>query len=159
FVAQGNLPALTFLRLPHDHFGAFATAEDGLGTPDQQMADHDYAIGRIVERLSTSPFWESTVIVVIEDDAQNGADHVDAHRSIALCAGGPAKRGGAIVSTPSAPPTILRTMELLLALPPLGQTDGFAPPIAEAFDVRANLAPLRAIVPAVLRSSKLPLPP
>jgi hypothetical protein len=158
YVAKGDLPALTFVRLPHDHLGAFATAEDGLGTPDQQIADHDYALGRMVERLSTSQFWESTVVVVIEDDAQNGADHVDAHRSIALFAGGHVKRG-AIVSTPYATPSILRTIELLLGIPPLGQNDAFAAPIADVFDVRPDPMPVRAIVPAVLRSTKLPLPP
>jgi hypothetical protein len=159
FVKKGALPALEFVRLPRDHLGNFATAEDGVTTPDQQIADHDYAVGRLVERISKSPFWESTVVVVVEDDAQNGADHVDAHRSFALFAGGHVRRGGAVVSTPFATPSVLRTIELLLGLPPLGQQDAYARPISEAFDRLADLSPVAAIVPSVLRSTRLPLPP
>ncbi len=158
-VAKGELPTLSLVRLPHDHLGHFDHAEDGLGTPDHQIADHDYALGRLVEKISRSPFWESTVIVKLEDDAQNGADHVDAHRSFVLFAGGHVKRGGAVVSTPYTTPSVLRTIGLLLGLPPLGQQDATARPIEEAFDVNANLAPIAAIVPAVLRTSRLPLPP
>jgi YVTN family beta-propeller protein len=159
FVANGSLPTLELVRLPHDHLGLFDRAADGLGTPDHQMADHDYAVGRLVEKVSRSPFWESTVVVVLEDDAQNGADHVDAHRSFVLFAGGHVKRGGAVVSTPYATPSVIRTIGLLLGLPPLGQQDAFARPIEEAFDVRANLEPVPAVVPSVLRSSSVPLPP
>ncbi len=158
FVAKGDLPTLELVRLPHDHLGLFDRAEDGLGTPDHQMADHDYAVGRLVEKVSKSPFWESTVVVILEDDAQNGADHVDAHRSFVLFAGGHVKRGGAVVSTPYATPSVLRTIGLLLGLPPLGQQDAFAPPIEEAFDLRADLTPFQAMIPPVLRTSRLPLP-
>ncbi len=158
-LAKNELPTLELVRLPHDHLGSFARAEDGLGTPDQQIADHDYALGRLVEKVSRSAAWESTVIVALEDDAQNGADHVDAHRSFVFFAGGHVKRGGAVVSTPYATPSVLRTIGLLLGLPPLGQQDAFARPIEEAFDVRSDTRPIPAIVPAVLRSARLPLPP
>src|SRR5262249_21243043 len=100
-VAKGNLPALEIVRLPHDHLGAFETAGDGVSTPDTQVADHDYALGKIVETVSRSPYWSDTVIVALEDDAQNGSDHVDAHRSFVLLAGGHVRRG-AVVSTPYA---------------------------------------------------------
>jgi YVTN family beta-propeller protein len=159
YVKKGELPALELVRLPHDHFGSFDTAQDGVETPDQQIADHDYAVGRLVERLSRTPFWESTVVVVLEDDAQNGADHVDAHRSFVLFAGGHVKRGGAVVSTTYATPSVLKTIELLLGMGPLGQQDAFARPIVEAFDVHADITPFMATVPAVLRSTRLPLPP
>jgi YVTN family beta-propeller protein len=159
FVAKGELPSLELVRLPHDHLGTFDGAEDGLSTPDHQIADHDYALGRLVEKVSRSPFWESTVIVMVEDDAQNGADHVDAHRSFVLFAGGHVKRGGAVVSTPYATPSVLRTIGLLLGLPPLGQQDAFARPFEDAFAVTVDARPVPAIVPAVLRSSRLPLPP
>ena len=159
FVKKGELPALELVRLPHDHFGLFDMAEDGVSTPDQQIADHDYALGMLVEKVSRSPFWESTVIVMLEDDAQNGADHVDAHRSFVFFAGGHVRRGGAVVSTPYMTPSVLRTIELLLGLAPLGQPDAYARAMAEIFDTHADTTPVPAIVPAVLRSTRLPLPP
>lgn len=158
FVARGSLPALSLVRISHDHLGAFARAVDGVDTPDTQMADHDYAVGLIVEKLSRTPFWKDTVVIVIEDDAQNGSDHVDAHRSFALLAGAHVRRG-AIVSTPWTTPSVLRTIELLLGLPPLGQQDAFAPSMAELFQEEEDATPFTAIVPAVLRSTRLPLPP
>ncbi len=158
YVARGELPALELVRLPDDHLGKFDAAIDGVNTPDTQIADHDYALGWLVDRLSHSPFWKDTVVVAIEDDAQNGADHVDAHRSFAFFAGGHVRRGvhvSAVYTTPS----ILRTIELLLGLPPLGQEDGFAPAIAEVFTTSLDATPFVAEVPAVLRSTSLPLPP
>ena len=157
FVAKGDLPALELVRLPHDHLGNFDSAEDGVTTPDTQMADNDYALGLLVEKVSKSPFWKDTVIVAIEDDAQNGSDHVDAHRSFALFAGGHVRRG-AVVSTAYATPSILRTIELLLGLPALGQQDAFAPPMDDVLDVKLDETPFTAQVPAVLRTTSLPLP-
>lgn len=160
FVARGDLPSLELVRLPHDHLGAFGVTGDGSGvdTPDTQMADNDYAFGMLVEAVSRSRYWEDTIIVRLEDDAQNGSDHVDAHRSYVVFAGAHARRGG-VVSVPYTTTSVLRTIELLLGIAPLGQYDAFAAPIAEAFDERSDPAPFRAIVPAVLRSTKLPLPP
>ena len=155
---KGSLPALATVRLPHDHFGSFAKAEDGLDTPDTQMADHDYAIGLLVERLSQSAAWEDTVIIVVEDDAQNGADHVDAHRSIVLLAGGHVARGvisHARITTPG----VLHTIELLLSVGALGRNDAVAPPLAAAFTVDVDRTPFVATVPPVLRTTTLPLPP
>jgi DNA-binding beta-propeller fold protein YncE len=157
YVREGELPGLELVRLPHDHLGAFQSALDGVNTPDTQVADHDYALGRLVERVSESPFWEDTVIVAIEDDAQNGSDHVDAHRSLALFAGGHVRRR-ARVSTVYTTPSLLKTIELLLGLPPLGQDDAFAQPMADVFSVEADDTPFEARVPAVLRSTTLPLP-
>jgi hypothetical protein len=154
---SGKLPSLEIVRLPHDHLGAFDAALDGVNTPDTQMADKDYALGRLVERLSRSKFWEETVVVALEDDAQNGSDHVDAHRSFVFFAGGHVKRHTKI-STAYSTPSVLRTIELLLGIGPLGQADAFAPPMDDVFDARADLTPFVAQVPAVLRSTKLPLP-
>jgi hypothetical protein len=158
FLARKDFPSLELVRLPHDHLGSFKTALDGVNTPDTQMADHDYALGLMVERLSHTRLWEDTVVVAIEDDAQNGSDHVDAHRSLVLFAGGHVRRGGAVVSTVYATPSVLRTIELLLGLPPLGQTDAFAPPMTDVFQAAADLTPYTALVPDVLRSTELPLP-
>jgi hypothetical protein len=157
FVARGDLPALSLVRLSHDHFGNFDTAIDGVNTPDTQMADHDYAIGRLVERLAASPYWDDTVVVVTEDDAQNGSDHVHSHRSFVLFAGGPVARG-VRSSTRYTTPSVLRTIELLLGLDPLAIPDAVAPPIVEAFDPSRRAPPFVAVVPPILRGTKLPLP-
>ena len=155
---KGALPALATVRLPHDHFGSFAKAEDGVDTPDTQMADHDYAVGLLVEHLSKSAAWEDTVIVIVEDDAQNGADHVDAHRSIVLLAGGHVARG-VVTHARATTPSVLRSIELLLGVGALGRNDAVAPPFADAFTVEVDRTPFAATVPAVLRTTKLPLPP
>jgi YVTN family beta-propeller protein len=155
---KGTFPALSLVRLPHDHFGSFKSAAAGLDTPDTQMADHDWALGRIVERLAKSPFWDDTVVVVVEDDAQDGADHVDSHRSLLFMAGGHVARG--VVSHQSwSTPSVLRTIELLLGLAPLGRNDAVAPPIDDAFTADAAPAAFVAQVPDVLRTTKLDLPP
>ncbi len=154
---EGDMPALELVRLPHDHFGAFGKADAGVDTPDTQMADHDYALGLLVQRLSRSKFWEDTLVVIVEDDAQNGADHVDSHRSFVLFAGGHVARG-AVVHTRYSTPSVLRTIEVLLGLPPLAQPDAAAPPIVEAFTDQVDRHAFRARVPDVLRSTKLPLP-
>ena len=159
FVSKGEMPALEIVRLPHDHLGAFGRAEDGVDTPDTQMADNDYALGAIVEKVSKSPFWADTIIIKIEDDAQNGADHVDAHRSLAVFAGGHVKRGGATISSAYTTTSVLRTIEVLLGLPALGQHDALARPIEEAFSETLDATPFTALVPPVLRSTSLPLPP
>ena len=153
----GTFPGLTMVRLPHDHFGSFKSAVAGLDTPDTQMADHDWAVGTIVDRIAKSPFWDDTVIVVVEDDAQDGADHVDSHRSLLYFAGGHVARG-AVVHASYATPSVLRTIELLLGLAPLGRNDAVAPAIAEAFTEASSPGTFRAAVPAVLRKTKLDLP-
>ncbi len=132
-VAAGATPRLTLLRVAHDHFGDFADAIDGVNTPDRQIADNDYAIGRIAEAVSRSAAASDTLIVVVEDDAQNGADHVDAHRSLAYLIG-PGVRRGAVVSTRYTTVNLLKTIERLLDLPPLGLNDSLALPMADAFD-------------------------
>ena len=153
---SGDLPGLEIVRLPHDHLGQFDSAIDGVNTPDTQIADNDYALGLLVERVSHSPFWKDTVIVALEDDAQNGSDHVDAHRSFLLVAGGHVRRG-AVVSTVYSTPSVLRTIELLLGLEPLAQEDAVAPPMAEVLVTEVDLRPFTATLPPVLLSTSLPL--
>jgi YVTN family beta-propeller protein len=157
YVAHGDLPALEIVRLPHDHFGAFAEAAARVDTPDTQMADHDWAVGRLVESVAHSHYWDDTVVIVVEDDAQNGSDHVDAHRTLALLAGAHVRRGAA-VHTPYTTPSVLRTIELLLGLAPMGQHDAAAPPMDDVLDVQPHADGYEAIVPAVLRSTELALP-
>src|SRR5207248_1897575 len=88
--ASGQMPHLTIVQLPSDH--TFGTAP-GQSSPKAMLADNDYALGQIVEGLSRSPFWKKMVIFVVEDDAQNGVDHVDGHRTVALAIGPHVRRG------------------------------------------------------------------
>jgi hypothetical protein len=157
YAERGDLPALSLVRLAHDHFGAFDEAMDGVDTPDTQMADNDYALGLLVEKIAKSRFARDTVVLVVEDDAQDGADHVDAHRSLLLVAGAQVRQG-ARVSTPYTTVNVLRTIEELLGLQPMNLLDANAAPIAELFERQSRPWSFRARVPAVLRSTRLPLP-
>jgi hypothetical protein len=158
FVAAKNLPSLELVRLPHDHFGDFASAIDGVTTPETQMADNDYALGLLVEKVAQSPYRSDTLVLVVEDDAQNGPDHVDAHRSLALFAG-PFVRRHAVVSKPYDTVTLVRTIEEVLGIDPMGLTDGLAAPMSDIFDLASGASwNFRAIVPSVLRTTQLPLP-
>lgn len=154
--AAGTMPALTLLRLSHDHFGEFAHAIDRVNTVETQMADNDYALGRVVERIASSRFKDSTVIFVIEDDAQNGADHVDARRSIAFVAGAHVKQD-ALVSTRFTTVSMLRTMGALLGLPPLGLNDALAVPMADVFQPEYRDWTFTARAAQVLKQTALPI--
>ncbi len=155
--AAGQTPRLTLLRLAHDHFGDFGEAIDGVNTPDRQIADNDYAIGRVAEMLARSPAAKDTLIAVVEDDAQNGADHVDAHRSIVFLVG-PGVRRGVVVSTRYSTVNLLKTLERLLDLPPLGLNDDLALPMADAFDPKLGDWTYAARWPATLDATDLPKP-
>jgi hypothetical protein len=128
-LAGGAVPALSIVYFPSDH-----TA--GLGkdsrTPAAYVADNDQAVGMLVEHLSQSPTWKNSVVFMLEDDAQNGPDHVDAHRSIVFVAGPYVKRKFAdhtVYSTSG----MLRTIELILGLPPMSQYDAAATPMFRCF--------------------------
>jgi len=155
--AAGTLPSLTLLRLGNDHFGSFDQAIDGVNTVEAQMADNDYAIGRVIERIAHGKAAGSTLVFIIEDDAQNGADHVDARRSVALVVG-PYVRHGALVSTRYTTVNVLRTIEAVLGLKPLGLNDSLAAPMADLFDPTQAQWSYRAEAADVLRSTKLPIP-
>ncbi len=111
FVANGNLPTLEMIRgLSHDHTGSFSAALGGVNTPELQQADNDYAVGLLVQAVAHSPYAKDTLIIVIEDDSQDGADHVDSHRSTTYFIG-PYVRKHAVVSTRYSQPNVLRTIE------------------------------------------------
>lgn len=149
FVKGKNLPSLTLVDLPHDHFGSFGTAIEGLNTPTVQIADNDYALGQIAEAVSKSPYWADTAIFVIEDDSQNGADHIDSHRSIAYVISAYTKRR-ALVSTAYTTVNMVRTVEDLLGISYLGMNDANARPMSDVFTATPNLEPYAAILPGVL---------
>lgn len=155
--AKGTLPSLTLLRLSHDHFGSFDKAIDGVNTVETQMADNDYAVGRVIERVARGKEAGSTLIFIIEDDAQNGGDHVDARRSPAFVVG-PYVRQGKLVSTRYTTVNVLRTIEAFLGLPPLGLNDGLAAPMADVFDPAQKEWTYTAVAAPVLRETQLPIP-
>jgi DNA-binding beta-propeller fold protein YncE len=158
-VAAGQTPRLTLLRIDHDHFGDFDEAIDGVNTPDRQMADNDYALGRIVEAVAHSPAAADTLIAVVEDDAQDGADHVDAHRSVVYLIG-PGVKHGTVISTRYSTVNLMKTLERLLDLPPLGLNDSTALPMAQAFDPATVNTPwtYTAKWPQPLEATALPRP-
>jgi hypothetical protein len=157
FEKSGHLPQLETVRFMHDHTGDFATAADGVNTPETQVADNDYAVGLLVERVAHSPYAKDTLIFVIEDDAQDGPDHVDAHRSVAFIAG-PFVKHGVVISDHYTTVNLMRTMEVILGLPPLNFHDANARPMANVFDLKQASWTYQARVPDMLRSTQLPLP-
>jgi sugar lactone lactonase YvrE len=145
FEKEGAMPRLIILRLPNDH--TYGTAV-GKHTPTAMVADNDLALGRVVEAVSKSRFWKETAIFVLEDDAQNGPDHVDAHRSVALVVSPYVKRRH-VDSTMYSTSSLLRTMELILGLSPMSQFDAAARPMYESFQAKADLTPYRHVKPDV----------
>ena len=144
-----GLPALTLLRFAHDHFGSFSNALLGINTPELQISDNDYAIGSVVETISHSPAWKDTAIFIIEDDSQNGPDHVDSHRSMGYIISAYTKRG-VVVSTNYNTVSMLRTMEDLLGIGYISTTDANAEPMSDVFTETPDLTPYQAIVPGDL---------
>jgi len=157
FSANGNLPNLSLVRFPHDHFGSFGSALYGLNTPGLQISDNDYAVGLLVQKVAASPYAGNTLIFVIEDDAQDGPDHVDAHRSIAYVVG-PYVKQGAVVSERYTTVSMMRTMEVILGLSPSSLYSAAAAPMTEVFDPYQETWTYNALVPGLLRSSQVPLP-
>lgn len=156
YVASEKMPNLELVRLMRDHLGDFGAAIDGTGTVEAEFADNDYAIGKLIEDVSRSPVANSTVIFIVEDDAQNGPDHVDAHRSPTLIAGAYVKQG-AVVSTHYDTVNTLRTIEELLGMKPMGINDAVAEPMADVFTTEYKPWTYTAIVPEILRSTQLPI--
>ena len=145
FEKEGEMPRLQIVRLPNDHTSG-TTA--GKWTPTACVADNDLAFGRVVEGLSRSKFWATTAIFVVEDDAQNGPDHVDAHRTIAYVISPYTKRRS-VDSTLYSTASMLRTMELILGLKPMSQFDAMAQPMSASFTGTADLASYQHVVPQV----------
>jgi YVTN family beta-propeller protein len=139
------LPALEIVRFPSDHTAGTAS---GRGTPEAYMADNDLAVGRLVEAVSHSSYWRSTAIFITEDDAQDGPDHVDAHRTIALVIS-PYTQTGRIDSHQYDTAALLATIERLLGLPPMSIVDQRAPAMWPGFTGKPNFTPYTAIQPQV----------
>ncbi len=141
FEVEGDMPRLQIIRLPNDH-----TSGTSLGklTPTAYVAENDVALGMVVEAVSRSKFWSQTAIFVVEDDAQNGPDHVDAHRTIAFVISPHTKRG-AVDSTMYSTSSMLRTMELILGLKPMSQFDAAATPMFHSFQNKSDLRPYVAL--------------
>ena len=158
FVADGNLPALSLVRFGGDHTGDFAKALDGVNTPELQVAANDYAIGQLVEAVAKSRYAKDTLIFMVEDDCQDGPDHVDEHRSIAFVLGPYVKRD-AVVSTRYSTVNLLRTMEDILGIDHVSLYTATQGPMADVFDPTAERWDYSAIVPDLLRGTRLTLPP
>ena len=138
-----RLPNFIVMSLPEDHT---AGTRPGSFTPRAMVANADHAVGQLVERVTKSPYWPETAIFIIEDDAQNGPDHVDARRTVGLVISPYTKRNF-VDSTLYSTSSMLRTMELLLGLPPMTQYDAAAMPMYNSFRETADLAPYAALAP------------
>ena len=138
FVANGNLPSLEMIRgLSHDHTGNFSSALGGVNTPELQQADNDFAVGLLVQTVAHSPYAKDTLIIIIEDDSQDGADHVDSHRATTYFVG-PYVAKHAVVSTHYSQPNVLRTIEDIFGTEHLNLNTYYARPMADVFDIRSS---------------------
>ncbi|MBV8815087.1 MAG: phosphoesterase [Verrucomicrobia bacterium] len=154
---DGNLPDLNLVRFMEDHMGTFKTAIDGVNTPERQQADNDYAVGRLIEKVAASPFKDNTLIFIVEDDAQNGADHVDSHRSTAYVVG-PFVKQGQVVSQFYTTINILRTIEDILGLEHLNFHTATARPMTALFDLKQPAWAFQAEPSSYLYPTELPIP-
>jgi DNA-binding beta-propeller fold protein YncE len=156
--AKGGLPSLSLVYFMHDHTGNFGTAIDLVNTPETQEADNDYAVGLLVQKIANSIYANNTLIFVIEDDAQDGADHVDSHRTIAFVAGAYVKQH-ALVSTQYNTLDFVRTIEEVLGLPQMNLNDALARPMADIFNTTPTAWSFTATPSTYLYNTSLPLPP
>ena len=145
-----HLPNLSIVRFSNDHTSGL---RPGLPTPQFAVADNDFALGELVAAVSNSPYWKDTAIFVVEDDAQAGPDHVDAHRSPALVISA-YNKPGALVHEYHNTVSLIRTMELLLGLPPMNQLDAAAAPI-DIFRSEADLTPFASVLPELADNNLL----
>ncbi len=137
FEKAGEMPRLVILRLPNDHTSG---TSPGKWTVTACVGDNDLALGRLIEGLSRSRFWRQMAVFVVEDDAQNGSDHVDAHRTVALAISPYIKRHS-VDSTLYSTSSMLRTMELVLGLEPMSQFDAAARPMFASFTNQPDFTP------------------
>ena len=148
---SGELPALEIVQLPRDHTGG---GKAGYPTPRACMADNDFALARMVEAVSSSPFWADTVFFVLEDDAQDGRDHVDCHRSVLLVISA-YNRAGAIHRFANTT-DVVASIEEILGLDPLSQFDSYGRPLADVFSSAPDLTPYHALKPTVSLDERNP---
>ena len=160
FVANGNLPSLSMIRgLSHDHTGSFGSALGGVNTPELQQADNDYAVGLLVQAVANSPYAKDTLVIIIEDDCQDGADHVDSHRSTTYFVG-PYVKKHAVVSTRYSQTNVLRTIEDILGTEHLNLNTYYARPMADVFDTKSSGKwSFKAVASTLLKSTTLGLDP
>ena len=151
FERDGKMPALEIVRLPNDHTSG---ARAGSPTPFAYMADNDLALGRMIEALSKTQFWKSTAVFVLEDDAQNGSDHVDSHRSPMLVIS-PWSRGGVIHRFANTT-DVIATIEELLKLGSMSQYDHYGRPLRDIWASKPDLTPYVALKPSVPLDQKNP---
>ncbi len=145
FEKEGELPQLIVMRLPNDHTSG---TSPGKPTVLAYLGDNDLALGMVIEGLSHSKFWKQMAIFVVEDDAQNGSDHVDAHRTVALAISPYIKRH-TVDSTMYSTSSMLRTMELILGLEPMSQFDAAARPMFASFTSEPDFSPYTRKAPGV----------
>jgi YVTN family beta-propeller protein len=138
------MPALVVMRFPNDHTTGI---KKGFPTPQFMVADNDYAVGRLVEAVSSSVYWKDTAIFVVEDDAQSGPDHVDSHRSVGLAISA-YNRPGALIHKFHSTVSMIRTIEVLLGIPPMNQLDASAIPM-DIFQDKPDLTPYKAVLPTI----------
>jgi len=139
-----SMPALTVMRFPNDHTTGM---KNGFPTPQFMVADNDYAVGRLVEAISSSAYWKDTAIFIVEDDAQSGPDHVDSHRSVGLAISA-YNKPGALIHKFHSTVSMIRTIELLLGIAPMNQLDASAIPM-DIFQGTPDLTPYKAVLPTI----------
>ncbi len=154
YVRAGKMPALEIVRLPNDHTSG---VDEGMPTPRASFADNDLALGRMIEGLSKSPFWKSTVVFVVEDDAQNGPDHVDSHRAPFLVISPFIKAGVAHRFTNTT--DVIATIADILHLGSLSQFDYFGTPLRDIWTAAPDLTPYTSLVPEQSLAEKNPPKP
>jgi YVTN family beta-propeller protein len=138
YTANGNLPNLSLVRISHDHMGSFGSALGGVNTPERQQADCDFALGKIIEAVSTSRYAADTLIIVTEDDVQDGPDHVDSHRGTAFVVGPYVKKGGVVISTRYSQVNALRTIEDILGTEHINLNTAYQGPMTDVFDIHSS---------------------
>lgn len=157
YVANGNLPDLSLVRLSHDHTGSFSSALAGVNTPETQQADDDVAVGKLVEAVAHSRYARDTLIIITEDDSQDGPDHVDSHRSTTYVVG-PYVKKHAIVSTRYGQVNALRTIEDILGTQHINLNTAYQRPMADVFDITSSPAwTYNAVASTVLATTGLDL--
>jgi YVTN family beta-propeller protein len=144
------MPALNIVRFPNDHTTGM---KNGFPTPQFMVADNDYAVGRLVEAISSSVYWKDTAIFIVEDDAQAGPDHVDSHRSVGLAISA-YNKSGALIHKFHNTVSMIRTIETLLGIAPMNQLDASAVPM-DIFQETPDLRPYKAVLPTIAADNLL----
>jgi DNA-binding beta-propeller fold protein YncE len=158
YVKKDDLPALSMVRLMEDHMGSFSSAIDGVNTPEIQQADNDYAVAKLIEKVAKSRYKEDTLIFILEDDSQDGADHVDSHRSTGYVVG-PYVKHGAVISEKYTTVNMLRTIEDILNVDHVDVLTASERPMTRVFDLKQREWTYDAVPSIYLYNTQLPLPP